>query len=168
MTRRSTTALAIAVALVVGGGIVWQVRGNTDSRQIRKALRDLLERAQLESREDALKAGIRSRSIGNAFTEDVAISTPMFRHHISDRPSLVALVFRARTHLDSLRLSVHDVEVDVADNRLDAAMILSFNANIAGMGSSDEMWRDVELAWRKDEGEWRIAEAEAIETIQRP
>ena len=168
MTRRSIVIAALVILLAVAGIIYWQFRPNTDARQIRKALRELVERAQLDAKEDALKAGVRSRSIGNAFTEDVAIMTPVFRQHVSDRPSLVALVFRARTNVDSISVTVHDVEIEIADDRLNATMILSFNAKVVGMGSSDEMWRDVELVWRKDDGEWQIAEAETIETIQRP
>lgn len=168
MTRRSVVIWALILALALAGGLYWQCRVNTDSRQIRKALRSLVDRAQLEAREDALKAGVRSRAIGNAFTEDVAVTTPVFQQHIADRPSLVALVFRARTNLDSIRLTVHDVEVEVADDRVNATMILSFNVKVAGMGGSDEMWRDVEMGWRKDEGDWRIATAEIIETIRRP
>jgi ketosteroid isomerase-like protein len=168
MVKRRTILLAVGILIAAAVFLLVRMRTDRDEREIRGNLAELVKLSRLEKREDALKAGLRSRGIAGHFTDDAVVSVPSYQLSIHGRQEIQAMVFQLRTQADRFSLQLGGVEIDLAGDRARAGLSCSAHARVGRGRESEDARGDLEMEWARTEEGWQIKRVETVETIRRP
>lgn len=157
------------VALVAIGyfGYRWYA-SSTDEARIRAALDDLAATVS-ESGGEGLSQMTRAATLGSFFAPDVEIDLGAPWAPFRGRDTIMAMAAKANVPGEGLDVRFVDVEVDVAPDGLNATARMTATATDRGdLVERGFDARELEMAWRKVEGQWLIARVTGIETLERP
>ena len=161
--------VVIVVALVALGyfGYRWYA-GTGDEGRIRAALEELAA-AVSEPGAEGLAQMTRAAALGGFFAPDVEVDLGPPFAPFRGRDTIMAMAAKAAVPGQGLDVRFVDVEVDVAPGGADA--VARMTATVAERGVAADRGidaRELEMAWRKVDGDWVIARVTGIETLQRP
>jgi hypothetical protein len=165
--KRKTIPVVIVVVVL---SVFFLLRGcgGSEERAIRRALDELVGRVALSECEDMVRAGLRSRRIGDSFVDDAQISAKTYGISLRGRQDVVTASLRVRTQLDRFTLEISGIEVSVRDDAQEAEVYCAVRVDVAGMGEEDRRYQEVEMSWSKTEEGWKIARLETVEIVRRP
>lgn len=149
-----------AVAVVAALALWWM----SDQRRILAQFESLQSAIEKGGGEGTLDRVSHARAVSELFADGFVILAEPYEGTIQDRQELMAIVDRYRESAQSIAVS--DSEVDLSLRPNDTAEL---RAVVEAVGVRDgdpgrERLR-LRLAWRKDEGTWRIQELEVLEVL---
>lgn len=152
--------LSALVAVIVGFVLWW----TSDRRRIAaqfEALQNAIEKAGSEGTLDRVS---HARAASDLFAEGFVILAQPYEGTIEDRQQLMAIVDRYRESAERIVVSDSEVEVELRPNATAelTAVVEAVGARPGGPGR--ERLR-IRVAWREDEGVWRIQELEVLEVL---
>jgi hypothetical protein len=153
--KKSWIIGAIALVLVLGGGIGWTVLRPSDEAKIRKVLDRLVH--AVEPRPNAnpiFEMGRVKGEFGELLTERVEVSIPDIGGVPSSRNELAqaAVAAGSRFGVGDLELSVSEIKLDDAHTRADVDSIVRMKRQGSAFSREE---RRVHFSLRNDDG-WRV------------
>ena len=167
---RITGKRAFVIALVaVAAVVVWLLTQDGDQRLIRKNL-DRLAAAAYKPR-GAVIEGLdifkRVAVIQSLFTADCVISAGEPAPEMKGTDELCAIFSQGIKTVKELKILFKDVSVAVAPDHASATVAMTVEAIGADFQESGRRFdaREVEVAWKKAEGKWKIAAVKEVQTL---
>lgn len=155
----------IVVALVVIV-TVWAAWGwwRSDERRIASRWRGALDAFEKSGPEDPLTAFGKVRDVVALFAPGFAISARPYEGTITDAQQLAGIVHRYRDRASRIAVSDSDREIERFENRTaEMTAVVQVDGDRGGPGR--ERFR-VRVAWREDDGVWRVQELEIVEVLE--
>ena len=167
---KRTLSLLVALVLVAGTYFALRPWLSGDERVVRENLRELAEAASFEAAEQrGARLGL-AASIGRFFTPDVTIDIGAPFHAIRGRDAVMALAATAPVPRRGVRIEFVDVQVWMGEDRQSAVAYLTATGAASDQtGESSVDARELEMGFRKMDGEWlveRIKEINPIEPVR--
>lgn len=168
MTRTTRVRILAAVAVLAGAAWAWHTWWPDDERAIRRRL-DALAGAVNQDAGDGLAAVGRAAEIGGFFTHDVVIDPGQGSAPVQGREAVIGLAARLPAGPAGYTLEFDDVNVTVGPDAAAADVrvlaLLTRRSGPARERSTEA--RELQLVVTKQDGEWRIARATAVDTLRR-
>jgi len=161
--------IVIIVALVALGyfGYRWYA-GSGDEGRIRAALEELAATVS-EPGAEGLGQVTHAAALGGFFAPDVEVDLGAPFTPFRGRDTIMAMAAKAAVPGQGLDVRFVDVEVEVAPGGTDATTRMTATvADRGGRAQGGIDARELEMTWRKTDGQWVIARVTGIETLQRP
>ncbi len=154
--------LTLAVAAIAAWALWSWWRG--DERRIASRWEGALEAFEKSGPEDQLTALAKVRAIVALFAPGFSISARPYEETIADTQQLAAIVHRYRDRARRIVVSDADRDIELFENRTaELSAVVQIDGEESG-GPGRERFR-VRVAWREDEGVWRIQELEIVEVL---
>jgi ketosteroid isomerase-like protein len=159
----------LAVFAVVAAWLAWKTLFPSEEQRIRARLDEIVDAVNAPSADGLAKLADAAR-LASFFTEDVAIDPGAPYPALRGRDAIVAAAAAAGRAAGGFELSFVDVQIAAGDggDTATAHLTLTLTWTNAQTGAPTMDAREVELALRKEAGEWRVAGATPVETLQRP
>lgn len=151
----------LALAAILGGLFYWW---RSDRRRIVaqfEALQDELEKRGEEGTFDRLG---HARGVSEIFAEGFVILAQPYEGTIQDRQQLMAVVDRYRASAERITVSDSEVEIQLRPNATADMTAVVEAVGLRPGGPGRERLR-IRVAWREDDGVWRIQELEVLEVL---
>lgn len=160
--------LLLALLAVFAAWLVWKTMFPSEEERVRARLDQIVDTVNAQSTDGLGKLADAAR-LASFFTEDVTIDPGQPYPPMRGRDAVVAAAATAGRSAGGFELSFVDVQVSVgADATATAHLTVTLTWTNAQTGAPTMDAREVEVALRKEEGEWRVAGATPIETLRRP
>ncbi|HMD68046.1 MAG TPA: hypothetical protein VKF42_04140 [Chitinivibrionales bacterium] len=162
-------AVFVIAPIAIAAVVVWLVTQDWDQRRIRKNL-DRLAAAVYKPR-GAVIEGMdlfkRVAIIQSMFTTDCVISAGEPAPEMKGTEELCGLFAQGIKTVKELKILFKDVSVTVAPDHLSAAATMTVEAIGEDFSEGKRKFdaREVEAAWKKIEGKWKIAEVKEVQTL---
>jgi hypothetical protein len=166
LNGKAILVIAFVAATAV---VVWLVTQDWDQRRIRKNL-DRLAAAAYKPR-GAVIEGMdlfkRVAIIQLSFTTDCVISAGEPAPEMKGTDELCGLFAQGIKTVKDLKILFKDVSVTVAPDRLSATGNMTIEAIGEDFSEGKRKFdaREVEVAWKKIEGKWKIAGVKEVQTL---
>jgi ketosteroid isomerase-like protein len=159
----------LAVFAVVAAWLAWKTLFPSEEQRIRARLDEIVDTVNAPSADGLAKLADAARLV-SFFTEDVTIDPGVPYPTMRGRDAIVAAAAAAGRAAGGFELSFVDVQVAVGDGGDTATAHLTVTLTWTNVQSGAPTMdaREVELALRKEAGEWRVAGATPVETLERP
>jgi hypothetical protein len=162
--RPSLIRLVAAIGLVAAAFLAHRWWGS-DERRVQRAFDGLLESVEKTGPETQLDRFASARDFAKRFANGFVVSAKPYEGTITDRQQLVAIIDTYRSASDRVRARGLDRELTLRDNgTADLYALVELDGSSAG-GIGRERFR-VRLSWLREEGEWRVLEAEILERLE--
>jgi ketosteroid isomerase-like protein len=161
--RRGPAALVAAVA-IAGAALAWFLWPG-DSAAIHGRLAALSTDLNAAGG-TGLAGAAQAAQIGRHFTEDVVIDLGPAAAKVEGRTTLVGMFARLERRTSEFTVRFLDATIR---ERTDSTASVSLTAEIRSRSASQEAWmdaREFSVSLRQEDGEWRIARVQAVETIR--
>ncbi|MEO8276063.1 MAG: nuclear transport factor 2 family protein [Thermoanaerobaculia bacterium] len=136
----------------------------SDQRRIRARFASLQTELEKSGKEGTLDRFAHARAVDKLFADGFVIRAQPYEGTLTDRQELMAVVDRYRESAETVRVGASDVLLTVRENATaEMSAIVEAVGERAG-GPGRERLR-LRIAWRKDDGEWRIQELEVLEVL---
>ena len=165
--RTLVRIVAVVVALVAAY-YAYQTLFPDDEGRIRTAL-DELATTVSQSGGEGLSQVTRAARFGSFFTQDVVVDLGPPFSPIHGRDTIMALA--ARSQIPGEGFNVRFVDVTVTVDLSGLAATASMTATVQGRSLGDLQAidaKELEMAFRKIDGEWRIDRVTGVQAIERP
>jgi ketosteroid isomerase-like protein len=160
--------LLLALFAVVGAWLGWKTLFPSEEQRIRARLDQIVDTVNTPPA-DGLGQIADAARLASYFTEDATIDPGAPYPTLRGRDAIVAAAAAAGRAAGGFELSFADVEVTVRDADTAAAhLTLTLTWTNVQTGAPTMDAREVELALRKEAGEWRVAGATPVQTLERP
>ena len=139
-----------------------------DEALIRTRLEALAATVSHEGGGEGFATLTRAAAFGAFFTQDVVIEIGGFAP-IRGRDSVMALAAKAQVPGEGFTIRFVDVTVVVDPSGLSALAAMTATAQGRNLGDYQAIdARELEMGWRKVDGDWQIERVTTVEAIQRP
>jgi hypothetical protein len=165
---RATIRIIAIVAALVAAYYGYQTWFPDDEGRIRTAL-DELATTVSQSGGEGLSQVARAARFGSFFTQDVVVDLGPPFSPIHGRDTIMALA--ARSQIPGEGFTVRFVDVAVTVDLSGLAATASMTATVQGRSLGDLQAidaKELEMAFRKIDGEWRIDRVTGVQAIERP
>jgi hypothetical protein len=156
----------LLLLLLIAGLALWGWRWwRSDERRILARWHSAQELFEKSGPEDQLTAFGRVRSITELFAPGFVVSARPYEETLAGTQELAAVVHRYRDGAKTIEVADGERDLELFDN---ATALLTATVRVAGergSGPGRERFR-VRVAWREDEGVWRISELEILEVLE--
>lgn len=134
--------------------------------EIRKQLSELQELVSYGPGEGDLASLTKVKRLGELFTEDVEIRLTGFKGagSVEGRKQVQQAAMAARSRAAGLEASLHDIMVQVAEDKTSATVEATGRAKVSGESSS--MVQDFLFIFEKTPEGWLIAGAKTVEALR--
>jgi hypothetical protein len=134
--------------------------------RIREQLAQLEELVSYEAGEGDLAKLGKVKRLGGLFTEDVKIQLKGFAgaRTVSGRKQVQQAAMAARSQAKSLEASLHDITVQLAEDKMSATAEATGRAKLSGERSS--VVQDFLFTFEKTEEGWLIAKVRTVEALR--
>lgn len=158
--------IVLAVSLLIAAGFLLRGCFSGPEGQIRKQLSELQELVSYEAGEGNLSSLTKAKRLGGLFTEDVEIKLSGFAgaRQVRGREQVQQAAMAARSQARSLKASLHDISIRVADDKMSATVEATGRAKIAGESSSAV--QDFIFYFEKAPEGWLIAKVETVKALR--
>ena len=136
----------------------------SDRRQILAAFEEMQEAVEKSGEEGALDRLAHARAVGERFADGFIISAQPYEGEITERQQLMAVVDRYRSSASTIRVDDSEVELTLRENATADLTAVVEAVGIRPGGPGRERFR-IRVAWRRDDGVWRIQELEILEVL---
>jgi uncharacterized protein (TIGR02246 family) len=169
--RRGSNLVWLFLVLFAGvaGWLAWKTLFPSEEQRIHARLGEIVDTVNAPSADGLGKLADAAR-LASFFTEDVTIEPGAPYPTLRGRDAIVAAAAAAGRAASGFELSFVDVQVGVGDgsDTATAHLTLTLTWTNVQTGAPTMDAREIELALRKEEGDWRVAGATPVETLQRP
>lgn len=153
-------ALAAVAAILVALALWW----TSDRRRIVAQFEALQGAIEKRGGEGALDRLAHAREVSECFADGFVLLAQPYEGTITDRQQLMGIVDRYRGSAESIAVSDSEVEVTLRENATaDLTAVVEAVGQRPG-GPGRERLR-LRIAWREDDGVWRIQELEVLEVL---
>ena len=140
-----------------------------DEAVIRARLDDLAATVSHSGGGEGFSMLTRAAKFGTFFTQDVVIEIGGGVASIRGRDTVMALAAKAQVPGEGFTIRFVDVTVVVDPSGLSALATMTATAQGRSLGDYQAIdARELEMGWRKVDGEWQIDRVTGVETLQRP
>jgi len=161
-TRFAAVRILVAAVFLCAACSWWG-----DERHAIRARLDAFEERVNASAPEGIGSVTRTVEIGQYFTEDVSVDLGDGTAPIAGREMLMGIAARLQARTSEFRLDFADVNVQLAPGGESAEVDLTAQFIRRAAGSRQSMdAREFKLTMRREEGEWRIAQVVAVETLK--
>lgn len=136
----------------------------SDRRRILGQFEALQSAIEKRGAEGALDRLGHARAVSQLFAEGFVILAQPYEGTIADRQQLMGIVDRYRGSAETIAVSDSEVEVTLRENATAELTAVVEAVGLRPGGPGRERLR-LRLAWRKDEGVWRIQELEVLAVL---
>jgi hypothetical protein len=158
---RWAAVAALAVALLLA--LRWW---RSDERRIHAAFDGMLAAAEKSGEESQLDRLGHARRFAEVFAFEFVVSAQPYSGTITDRQQLMGILDAYRSASRTVTARGVDRELTVRDNgTADLFAVIDLDGS-AGGGPGRERFR-ARFSWVRENGEWRISEAEILERLER-
>ncbi len=167
--RITGKAVVIIVLIAAAAVAAWLVTRDRDQHRIRKNLDRLA--AAVHKPRGAVIEGMdlfkRVAIVQSLFTTDCVISAGEPAPEMKGTDELCALFAQGIKTVKELKILFKDVSVTVAPDHLSAAVTMTVEAIGEDFSEGTRKFdaREVEVAWKKIEGKWKIAAVKEVQTL---
>ncbi len=166
--RRVSSLIILAVALAAAY-YAYRRYFPDDEAVIRARLDDLAATVSHTGGGEGFSTLTRAAKFGTFFTQDVVIDIGGGFAPIQGRDMVLALAAKAQVPGEGFTIRFVDVTVVVDPSGLSALATMTATAQGRSLGDFQAIdARELEMAWRKNDGEWQIDRVTGVEAIQRP
>jgi hypothetical protein len=159
---RRALALAVLVAGLAAGWLWW----GSDRRRIQARFDEAMTLFEKSGPESQLDAFARVRGIVGLFAPGFVAMARPYEGTITDAQQLAAVVASYRSSAERIAVSDGSRELVLQPERATAEMVTTVTVDgIRGGRPGRERFR-LRLAWREDDGAWRIQELEVLEVLE--
>ncbi len=139
-----------------------------DERQIRKNLISLAAMVSKLGDESELIALANIQKIKSLFTRDCQISLGAPVPEIRGRDMLISALHQARRMVERIEVDFYDISVIIGENYMTAKTTMTAKATALDPQRGKRVMeaREVDMCWKKVEGEWKIAKVQLIRTLR--
>lgn len=156
---RLLAGLALA-AMVVALAFWW----TSDRRRISAQFGTLQHELEKSGDEGALDRLAHARGVAQIFADGFVVLAQPYEGTIEDRQQLMGIVDRYRASAATISVSDSEVEVTLRPNATAEMTAVVTAVGMRPGGPGRERLR-LRVAWRKDDGVWRIQELEILEVL---
>lgn len=158
-SRRLGWAAAVAVAVALLFAWRWW---ESDERRIHRAFDGLLASVERAGEETTLERLGHARDFAGRFANGFLVSARPYEGTITDRQQLMAIVDGYRAAAQRVRASGGERTLELRTNgTADIYSVITLDDGRAGR----ERFR-VRISWIREDGEWKVFEAEILERIE--
>jgi ketosteroid isomerase-like protein len=159
--------LLVVVFLAVGGWLAWTIFFPSEEQLIRSRLDEIVDTVNAPSTDGVGKLADAAR-LASFFTEDVTIDAGGPYPPMRGREAVVGAAAAAGRAAAGFELAFVDIQVAVGETNTAAAhLTATLTWTNAQTGERTVDAREVELALRKEAGEWRVAAATPVQVLTR-
>lgn len=151
-------ALGIAIGLYV-----YSLSGG-EERQIEKRLDTLQELVEKDGPESDLDGANKARKLGLLFARQFEIRLTPFQQVVTDRQRLMQVMLGYRRGSEKVGVGFREVQVELQGGGSATMDLVAVATGWTDGQPSREAYR-FHLVWTREEGEWRILEAEMLEVL---
>lgn len=152
--------LVLLAALLAALFLWW----TSDRRRILAAFEELQRQLEKAGHEGTLDRLAHARGVAAVFADGFLILAEPYEGSIADRQQLMAVVDRYRESAERIAVSASEVEVTLRPNATAELTAVVEAVGLRRDGPGRERLR-LRLAWRKDDGVWRIQELEVLAVL---
>jgi len=153
-----------ALVVVVAAWAAWSW-WRSDERRIAARWRGALDAFEKRGPEDQLTSFGKVRDVVALFAPGFAISARPYEGTITDTQQLAGIVHRYRDGAARISVSDADRDIELFENRTaEMTAVVQIDGDRGG-GPGRERFR-VRVAWREDDGVWRVQELEIVEVLE--
>jgi hypothetical protein len=161
--KKKGIMLLCSAFLIISLVIIWGVT-RTEEAKIRKNLKRM-ESLLSKSQDEPITAGIiKTGRAAGCFTRDCEIKVNGF--NIKGREELQSIIHTARQSRADIKVGFYDIDIIISDRKTTAQARLTAKAVLDGRFKGEVVAREAKLVMRKENGEWKIQNAETIEVFR--
>ncbi len=158
---RRVVVLAVLAAVIVGGWLWW----GSDRRRIHARFDEVEQLFAKSGAESQLDAFARVRGIVGHFAPGFVVMARPYEETITDAQQLAGIVASYRGSSERITVTDAGRQLELRPENATAELTTTVTVDgVRGGGPGRERFR-VRVAWRKDEGAWRIQEFEILEVL---
>jgi hypothetical protein len=166
---RTLLRLVTVVVALVAAYYAYRWYFPDDEAMIRARLDDLAATVSHSGGGEGFSTITRAAKFGTFFTEDVVIDIGGGFAPIRGRDTVLALAAKAQVPGEGFTIRFVDVSIVVDPSGLSALATMTATAQGRSLGDYQAIdARELEMAFLKTDGEWRIERVTGVEAIQRP
>jgi hypothetical protein len=161
--RPGLLRLLVSVALLaaIAAVALWWT---SDRRRVLAQFEALQSAIEKSGGEGTLDRVSHARAVSELFADGFVILAEPYEGTIEDRQQLMAIVDRYRESAQTIAVSDSEVEVELRPNDTADLRAVVEAVGMRPGGPGRERLR-LRIAWRQDEGTWRIQELEVLEVL---
>ncbi len=160
-------ATVIAVVIAAAGWLAWGWLAPSDEAEIRALLDRLADGASGEERASEIGRVARTAAVRGDLDPGITVDAGPPFQRLNGREAVIATAARVNKTLLSLEIRFSDVEITVDVDRQRAHATLTAEAYfMATPGARSFDARELEMAFRRFEGRWVVAEVLLIRAIK--
>lgn len=149
--------------LLAAGAVAWRW-WTSDARAIHQALDELIAAVEKSGEETQLERFARARQFTALFANRFVVSASPYEGTIGDRQQLAGALDGYRASAERIAASASERELAVRENGT-ADLFATITLRSNGATGGRERFR-ARFAWLREEGGWRISEAEILERLE--
>ncbi|MBM3846854.1 MAG: nuclear transport factor 2 family protein [Verrucomicrobia bacterium] len=164
--KRPVLALLV-LALTVGGYFLTR---DDDAAILTRQLRRIETMGSHQSGEGQIPRQARAANLRELFTPDTSLLIRIPDHgerKLSNREELMDVVRQVKAGVDAMRLEFLDPKVTVFADRRVAEARTTLRATIGENANSQQLFVELKVQWRREDGNWAIEGIETIRTVGR-
>jgi hypothetical protein len=154
----------LLLAALVAAGVAIALWWGSDRRRILARFEVLQGAIEKSGPEGALDRLGHARAVSDLFADGFVILAQPYEGTIADRQQLMGVVDRYRGSAETIAVSDSDVVLALRPNATADMTAVVEAVGLRPGGPGRERLR-LRVAWREDEGEWRIQELEVVEVL---
>jgi hypothetical protein len=159
--------LVLAIAAAAGLWFGWQWAFPNDEAQIAAVLERIADSVSGGADEGSVARLARASSLRNEFAPDVIVDAGPPFQRLTGRDAIIAVVARTRGSVRNLAITFPDVAIAVASDRQSATAVVTAEARFDEPGGPGVDARELELAFRRHEGQWVISAVNLVRPLDR-
>ena len=161
---RSVVVWWVAVVALIAGLVVVVRWWTSDRRRVLSRFEALQSAVEKGGSEGALDRLAHAREVSQIFADGFVILAQPYEGTITDRQQLMGIVDRYRASAETIAVSDSEVELDLRPNATAEMTAVLEAVGLRPGGPGRERLR-LRIAWRQDDGLWRIQELEVLEVL---
>ena len=151
----------LVLAAILAALLLWWT---SDRRRVLAAFEELQSQVEKSGHEGTLDRLAHARGAAQVFADGFLILAQPYEGSITDRQQLMAIIDRYRESADRIAVSDSEVEVTLRPNATaELTAVVEAIGDWPGRPGSERL--RIRVAWRKDDGDWRIQELEVLEVL---
>ncbi len=157
-----------AIVVLVAGAAAWFLLSRNNDEQVIRRNLQLLAKVASNTGDPARDPAPLARlaTIRKLLTEDCRVIAGEAYPSIVGRDELLGAIAAAIRATERLTVTLHDVSVEVARDRMTATTDQTIEAVSARAGGKELLdAREARIQWRKVDRTWRIAQVEEVPTL---
>ncbi|HEV2320143.1 MAG TPA: nuclear transport factor 2 family protein [Verrucomicrobiae bacterium] len=159
----------VVIALAVLAVWLWTAFFPRPEGAIRKQLAKLAEDVSFSQNENNLMKIADAQSVADFFSSNVEVNITIPEHEqqtLAGRDEIRAAALASLQQATELNVKFPDVNVTVAPDRYSATADVTLDVKVSG--ERDAIIQELNISFRKIEGQWLISKVETVQGVSKP